>query len=468
MKTRTSFGAIIFSGIFYSLSLTPAAIGQSAAPVLSIKAGTNSVFVSWPESDLTFILEQTDSLENYVPDADAAHLAATNYAPNWVRAPRPTYNSGRFELTVDNEPGNAADQRFFRLKDSTAIPSLVAANDYTAVIKADGTTWMWGNWFVGQSLPALLFESSGLFSSLGAGDLHTLALATDGGVWGWGDNDSGQINDFTAKPDLQLASGFSKVAAGAALSLALGTNGTIWGSGVIAFVPPATRPWGPINADTDWKDMAVGGIYDCANDSPCGAEDCRAITHALFLKTDGTLWAWGENTFGQLGIENADDQHLPARVGTATNWTTIAAGENHSLALRADGTLWAWGWNAFGQVGDGTLTDRATPQPIGSDTNWAVIAAGYRHSMALKTDGTLWTWGCNATGQLGDGSLVTTNAPMQIGAGDWVAIAGGQKHSAALKADGTIWTWGSNEVGQLGDGTTEPRLVPTEVGSTKH
>ena len=143
---------------------------------------------------------------------------------------------------------------------------------------------------------------------------------------------------------------------------------------------------------------------------------------------------------------------------------TIAAGSTHSLALKADGSLWAWGNNYYGQLGDGTTSDRHFPIRIGAGTGWAAVAAGQEHSLGLGGGGTLWAWGVNQFGQLGDGTTSDRHFPTRIGTGtDWVAVAAGGKHSLALRSDGSLWAWGVNQYGQLGDGTTSDRHFPTQV-----
>lgn len=145
----------------------------------------------------------------------------------------------------------------------------------------------------------------------------------------------------------------------------------------------------------------------------------------------------------------------------------IAGAYNHSVALKTDGSLWTWGSNGWGELGDGNRPNhRFFPMPIGAGYDWHVIDARSSHTLAIKTDGTLWGWGHNQYGQIGDLHLLSgvVSSPVQIGSGNnWLTVAGGHLHSVALKNDGTIWTWGHNNAGQLGDGTTDDRHFPEQV-----
>ena len=188
--------------------------------------------------------------------------------------------------------------------------------------------------------------------------------------------------------------------------------------------------------------------------------------HSMALKQDGSLWAWGHGSAGQIGDGALAQRPWPVRVGLDNDWVAITAGEQHSLGLKLDGTLWAWGLNSSGQLGIRSTVNTNAPAQVGTDDDWVAVSAGYTHSLALKKDGTVWAWGVNGNGQLGINSTVNTNAPARVGTGDdWVAVSAGDFHSLAFKRDGTLWAWGYNFYGQLGDGSTTQRLVPVQVGT---
>ena len=189
--------------------------------------------------------------------------------------------------------------------------------------------------------------------------------------------------------------------------------------------------------------------------------------HNIATKTDGSLWAWGRNGSGELGDGSTAQRNSPVQIGSSTNWSSIAAGGYHTIAKKTDGSLWAWGDNYFGQLGDVSTTQRNSPVQIGSSTNWSLIAAGAYHTIATKTDGSLWAWGYNGLGQLGDGSNTHRNSPVQIGSStNWLSITAGVYHTIATKTDGSLWAWGNNAEGQLGDGSTAQSNIPKKIGSS--
>jgi alpha-tubulin suppressor-like RCC1 family protein len=186
--------------------------------------------------------------------------------------------------------------------------------------------------------------------------------------------------------------------------------------------------------------------------------------HSLLLREDGTVWAWGNNSYGQLGDGTTTVRTLPVRVVGLDNVKHIAAGRTHSLALKNDGTVWAWGFNGYGQLGDGTLTNRNTPVQVLGLSGVVTINSGEWHSLAVMSDGSLRAWGDNGAGQLGDGTYTNRSTPVQVSGLTGVLITAlGSSHSLAMKQDGTVWAWGNNDNGQLGDGTTLRRATPVRV-----
>ncbi len=184
--------------------------------------------------------------------------------------------------------------------------------------------------------------------------------------------------------------------------------------------------------------------------------------HSLFLKSDGSLWTVGYNPYGQLGdgvfnLAAPFGTNQPQKI-VASGVTAIAAGQNHSLFVKNDGSLWSMGWNLNGQLGDGvynTVPPYGTNQPqhVVTTNSVTAIAAGNEHSLFIKDDGSLWTMGNNTFGQLGNGTFTKTNRPVLVVASGVTAVAAGYQHSLFLKNDGSLWGMGLNSSGQLGDGT---------------
>lgn len=225
--------------------------------------------------------------------------------------------------------------------------------------------------------------------------------------------------------------------------------------------------WVASNCVSSQSEWAYGGSFT----TPGSAASCwqtvsAGYTHSVGIKTDGTLWAWGDNGYGQLGDGTTISKNTPTQIGSANNWESISASGGFTVAIKTNGTLWAWGNNTFGQLGDGTTTNRTTPTQIGTATNWNSVATGEGFALAVKDNGTLWSWGYNNLGQLGDGTTTNKNVPTQVGtATNWQSVAAGSGFSLAIKTNGTLWAWGSNLYGQLGNGTTINLSVPTQIGS---
>ena len=303
------------------------------------------------------------------------------------------------------------------------------------------------------------------WSAASAGGWGTAAVAGDGTLWTWGANDRGQLGLGSADRDphpvpsiVSTGTAWASVSAGEDHTLAVKTDGTLWA-------------WG---GDADGQ-LGLGEATTTVS-TPSrvdGDADWTAVAagraFSLALKRDGSLWAWGANATGQLGQGDGRSRSAPARIGRDADWVAIAAGSNHGVALKKDGTLWAWGYNGTGQLGVGDTRSRPAPtQVIGDTTSWKAVACGGDFTMAVSTQGGLFGWGYNGDGQLGVGDTGERVVPARVGVReDWAAVACGAHHTLALKRDGTLWAFGWNGLGQLGAADTGQRSSPAQVGEER-
>ena len=185
--------------------------------------------------------------------------------------------------------------------------------------------------------------------------------------------------------------------------------------------------------------------------------------HVLAIKTNGTLWAWGKNQFGELGNGTNINSLIPVQIGASTNWAKIEASLTSSFAIKTDGTLWSWGSDLNGTE----LDSSNVPVQIGTDS-WIEISAKWEHVIGLKSNGTIWAWGQNDYGQLGRGNNNNINIEIaaQIGtANNWKSVSAVIYQSMALKTDGTLWAWGDNAQGHFGNNTNTDSFIPIQIGT---
>ena len=357
---------------------------------------------------------------------------------------------------------------------STTDWSEVSGGDFHSVaIKADGSLWSWGyNQYgqLGRASTDTTYATPGQIGSdtdwhsVVAGPAFNLALKTDGSLWAWGRNHIRQLGDGTlinrhSPIQISTASDWVAVAAGINHSLALKTDGTLWAWGY--------DQWGQLG---DGPGNSGNGSHVQVGTDADWAAISAASSHNLALKTDGTLWAWGNNAFSQLGTGNngSGHKHNPEQIGSDSDWISISTGSRHGFAIKTNGSLWGWGSSDWGELGNGNQK-HTSPVQIGSDSDWQSVSASTYFSAALKTDGSLWAWGENGYGQLGRGSISTKELDrIRIGtANDWINIVtgNGSRHSMAMKTDGSLWTWGNNYTRQLGDGSP---VAPAAITPINH
>ncbi|NYE62719.1 hypothetical protein FHW58_003938 [Duganella sp. 1224] len=317
------------------------------------------------------------------------------------------------------------------------------------------------------------------WKDVSAGGFQTIARRADGKLYAWGQNNWGQLGDSSTTQRLSpvvvsngaAATAWTKIAVGDQFAIGLRANsgssttagGTLWAWGLNS------------NGQLGLGDQVNRSVPTLIGKDTNWVGVWAGKYHVVALKSDGTLWAWGRNSEGQLGDLTLQVRTAPVKVGgtdktnTAT-YTAASAGGTHTMAIAKDGSLWTWGDNTYGQLGNAAVSTTPVPTPakIGSLT-YNAVAAGATHSVAIDSTGKLWAWGNNGSGQVGNNAgSGTVSAPAQITTdSDWTIIAAGGAHTLAVRSNGTLWAWGANSDGQLGDGSGIDQISPIQVGADR-
>jgi len=374
-----------------------------------------------------------------------------------------------------------------------------AIADMTLALKSDGTVWSWGqnNWGMlgngtttnsNSPVQVLGVGGTGFLTgivSVAGGSVDSMALSSDGTVFDWGRGPLGGTETQSNTPIPVPGSGGTgyltqiiAIAQGDRHYMALRSDGTVWTWGSGAHGQLGNGVVSTTDVLTPTEVLGAGGTGFLSGVVAIAAGGY----HSLALKSDGTLWTWGDNASGDLGTNNPSvDIATPAEVvgiggsGNLSGVVGMAGGYQFSLALKSDGTVWTWGANRYGQLGIGSFIDQPTPQEVtgpgqsGFLMNIAQVSGSFGSSSAVRSDGSVWTWGGNQEGELGNGDQTGTpsTSPVQVlapGSGFLTGVAvstGGYLGMKALKSDGTIWAWGNNAVGDLGIGVTDPGIHAT-------
>ena len=464
------------------------AVGASSWTTINVAAAATSHTITGLTNDQTYrirlaakITAGTGDFSNVVLVTPHAKPTITNVSP----AIGPVAGGQNVTLTGTN----------FILK-SKKIMQTVNGNGYSLALSADGTVYTWGRNEYGQlgngvtatnSPVPVAVKTAGTpmegktIVQISAKVWYALALASDGTVYSWGFNSWGQLGNGTSgtannasAPVAVKTAGtpmegktIVQVAAGATHSLALATDGTIYAWG--------KNEYGQLGNDSTTNSPVPVAVKTAGTpmDGKTIIQIHAGYEHSLALASDGTVYAWGRNNSGQLGKNDATDTHIPAAVQTLGTpmagkvIVQLAAGNSQSMALASDGTVYTWGWNQYGQLGNGTTTNSRIPvavvttgTPLAGKTI-SQIAAGNAHALAMTDDGAIYSWGWNQYGQLGNNSTINSSLPVIVKttgtplAGKMITqiASGGSPNSLVLANDGTMYTWGWGQHGQLGNGT---------------
>jgi alpha-tubulin suppressor-like RCC1 family protein len=442
--------------------------------------------------------------------------------------------------------------------------SIACGSNHSIALKANGTLWAWGKNDFGQlgdsslvnkNLPVLISSDSN-WTKISAGAFHNLALKANGTLWAWGNNTNGELGDSSViQKNYPTKVGNERnwiaISAGGNHSMAIKVFGTLysWGknnNGQLGIGNNSiTNQNFPvkIGAKNNWVFASAGNNFTMALGADgklfsFGSNGFGELGNgnllnqnipilkslpanewlivyggksiSMGIKTNGTLWAWGSNTYSQLGMGLSFNSSLnfPHQIGNDSNWTAVWVGknvvDNNVFGLKANGTIWTWGNNGYIEnnttivylnspalqnndsnwafvsfirsiKADGTLWEMIYDTnniyklvKIDTDSNWVCVSYAYYNIIyGLKANGTIWSKGTpNSLGGLGNGTFINGNNTFgKIGnSNDWCSVNGVNSFGAAIKSNGTLWAWGWNDNGQLGDGTTLNKNTPTQIG----
>ncbi len=287
-------------------------------------------------------------------------------------------------------------------------------------------------------------------TSVGAGSTHTCASDRLHTLWCWGDNALGQAARPVTETSIDAP---QAVSSGEWVEVASG--GTTGGHSCAIHFAGSLWCWG----DNSSGQLGVTGAV--LEPAPTLIDDkhwkhvSAGDAFSCAIEQGSTLWCWGSGDSGQLGFTGS--AAIPTMVGVDADWDTLDAGGSHACAIKSDHSLWCWGDDSKGQLGRDGVADR--PGLVG--TGYASVSAGVLHTCAIRDDGSLWCWGDDNGGQLGLGAQSSVAVPEQVGADqDFSVVAAGRAHTCALKKNGTMSCWGDDTHGQLGDGNMQPGPIP--------
>ncbi|PST47864.1 hypothetical protein COO72_10925 [Bifidobacterium callitrichos] len=414
----------------------------------------------------------------HTPDDTSNPSAGTSNFPTTSRL------SDRMSNAVKNVTATAGTTS--RTPDQTVrFKQISAGENHSLAIDAEGNAWAWGNNQYGQlgnnstnqsNVPVKVKAPDGVkFTQVSAGNEYSLAVGDDGNTYAWGSNFYGQLGngrtpDNIAHPTPEMIKTptegihFTQVSAGGFHSLAMGDDGN-------------TYAWGY----NSYGQLGYGSIETKIStpkkmDMPANVQFTQVSAggeYSLAIGNDGNVYAWGSNINGHLGDgSTADyDAHptpVQVKMPEGVHFTQVSAGDYHSLAVGDDDNTYAWGWNFYGELGDGSTTDSSVPVMVKASegVHFTQVSASGHHSLAIGSDGNTYAWGYNQFGQLGGDLAGERHVPVKVKMPDGVTftqVSAGYNYSLAIGDDGNTYAWGANGYGQLGNNRITQSNVPVKV-----
>lgn len=352
------------------------------------------------------------------------------------------------------------------------VSRLSSGRDHVCAIRADETLHCWGRNHEGQLGDGTKQEAfrpietargsiDAGWARVSAGGAHTCAVRISGRLYCWGKRGgaSGEPEDGVLPAPVDDSYSWTEIGAGDNHSCAIREDGTLfcWGENRFGELGLGFESRDPILDPTAVGERVWRLVF------PRLAETCA-------LGSDETLWCWGHNSVGGIGVGHIGGRLEASRVGIHTSWSGISSGSaaTHACGFGTSAGLHCWGNNLHGQLGlgdSGSDSHRLVPELVDVENIWEDVSVGGMHSCAIRRDGTLWCWGTSSSGALGVGDESDPAlTPVQVGSGtSWIQVSAGFDFTCAIREDGTLWCWGRNTFGQLGLGDHEDRATPALV-----
>lgn len=368
-------------------------------------------------------------------------------------------------LAVDVDPAYAEGVRW---ENAVGLPPGVTLSSTGLLSGVLSTEDVWEvSYTVRNSSPAtssrrgtITVSAVSAVSTADAGGQSSCRVKPSGKAKCWGNNEYGQLGDGTTKDrkrDVRVGveQDWLSISTSGSTTCGIRAGGTLWCWGMNHRGQLGLGARGPlqstprqVGAEGGWAEVSTGWFHTCAR------------------KQDGTLWCWGTNERGQLGLGDADPRSTPTRLGSRKDWSGVSVGGRHTCGTRQDGTAWCWGSGEFGQLGEGSTRKRQRPVQIGADQTWVRLDASWAFTCGVTSTGRALCWGLNDEGQLGTGDRISSTLPRVVaGSVTLASLVTANGHACGLDTAGQQWCWGSNRYGQFGEGTNTAQLAPSPVST---